>query len=120
MNLDALSIPFFFLGTIAIVLGSIELGYWLGSRAHRLADEKESPVSGVSGAILGLTAFMLAFTFGIVAERFDARKALVRADANAISTAYLPTETARMEYLFELYNEYTQPLLQVEGKKKRK
>lgn len=39
--------------------------------------------------MLALTAFILAFTFAIVAERYDTRKELVRADANAIRTAYL-------------------------------
>jgi len=42
----------------------------------------------------------------------------------AVDQCYRPqpfaTETARMEYLFELYNEYTQPLLQTERKKKKK
>lgn len=51
--------------------------------------EKETPASTLSGAVLGLGAFMLAFTFGMVADRYDARKALVREDANAIRTAYM-------------------------------
>jgi hypothetical protein len=35
---------------------------------------------------------MLAFTFGIVSERYDARKGLVRDEANAIRTAYLRSD----------------------------
>ncbi len=35
-----------------------------------------------------MLAFILAFTFSIVSNRYDARKALVRDDANAIRTAY--------------------------------
>lgn len=89
MSLDTLPIWLYFVGTILFVLASIELGFFLGNRAHRSVEEKESAVSGVSGAILGLTAFMLAFTFGIVAQRYDARKELVREDANAIRTTYL-------------------------------
>lgn len=89
MNFDSVPIGVFFFGTILIVVASTEAGYRLGKISSRRSDvEKEAPVSGVSGAILGLTAFMLAFTFGIVAERYDARKALVRADANAIRTTY--------------------------------
>jgi hypothetical protein len=34
-----------------------------------------------------MVAFILAFTFGIVSNRYDARKALIREDANAIRTA---------------------------------
>ena len=102
MNFDSVPVWAFFFGTIFVVLASTEAGYRLGKISNRRSDgEKEAPVSGVSGAILGLTAFMLAFSFGIVAERYDARKALVRADANAIRTAYqradfLP-ETSRAE-----------------------
>ena len=81
---------------------AIEAGYRLGHAAHRRSeDEKESPVSAIAGAILGLAAFMLAFTFGIVSERYDAKKGLVRDDAIAIRTAwqrsdFLP-ETDRAE-----------------------
>ena len=89
MNFDSVPIWVFFLGTIIVVLASIAAGHGLGGIVSRRPDhEKESPASGVSGTILGLTAFMLAFTFGIVAERFDARKGLVREDANAIRTTY--------------------------------
>ena len=89
MNLDSVPIWVFFIGTILFVMAFIEVGYRLGIRAHRQSKaEKESPISGVSGAVLGLSAFMLAFTFAIVAERYDARKALVREDAAAIRTAY--------------------------------
>ena len=70
------------------VVIAIEAGYRLGHAAHRRSeDEKESPVSAIPAAILGLLAFMLAFTFGIVSDRYDARKALVREEANAIRTA---------------------------------
>ena len=89
MNLDAVPIWILFVGTGLLVLATIEVGFRFGTSAHRSETEKESPVSGVSGTILGLTAFMLAFSFGIVAERYDSRKALVREDANAIRTTWL-------------------------------
>jgi len=89
MNLDAVPIWVFFAGTVVFVMAFIEVGYRLGNVAHRKSKaEKESPISGVAGAVLGLSAFMLAFTFAIVAERYDARKALVREDAAAIRVAY--------------------------------
>jgi hypothetical protein len=87
--IDALPLWAFFIAIIAIVAVSLEVGYQLGRLAHRRsADEKESPVSVISGSILGLGAFILAFTFGIVSNRFDARKELVREEANAIRTAW--------------------------------
>ena len=41
---------------------------------------------------MGLLAFILAFTFAIVSDRYDARKGLVREEANALRTAYSRTE----------------------------
>ena len=90
MNLDFVPVWVIFIVTILLVMGFMEVGYWLGGIAHRRsAGEKEVQISGVSGAVLGLSAFMMAFSFAIVTERFDARKALVRDDADAIRAAYL-------------------------------
>jgi hypothetical protein len=90
MSIDTFPIPVLFIGTILFVIVSIEMGYQLGRIAHkRFEDEKESSVSSIAGSVLGLLAFMLAFSFGIVTNRFDDRKALVREEANAIGTAYL-------------------------------
>lgn len=93
MGLDAIPMGVVFAAAVIIVMIANEVGYRLGRAAHRKSeDEKESPVSAISAAILGLTAFMLAFTFGIVTDRYDARKALVRDEANAIGTAYLRSD----------------------------
>jgi hypothetical protein len=76
--------------TLAAILAGIEGGYRLGSAARtRSEDEKEAPVSAIAGTILAMLAFILAFTFGIVSDRYDARKALVLEEANAIRTAWL-------------------------------
>lgn len=88
--MDALPVWLFFAITLVIVVLGVEAGYRLGHTAHRRSeDEKESPVSAISGAILALLAFVMAFTFAIVSDRYDARKGLVRDEANAIRTAYL-------------------------------
>ena len=89
MRMDTIPIWAVFVGTIIAVMIALEAGYRLGRMFHRRSeDEKESPVSAIAGAILGLAAFMLAFTFGIVSDRFFARLSLVREEANAIRTAY--------------------------------
>ena len=89
MSLESVPIWGFFVGTIAIVLVAIEIGFQLGHAAHRRSeDEKESPVGAIAGSILGLLAFILAFTFGLVSDRYDARKGLIREEANVIQTAY--------------------------------
>jgi hypothetical protein len=46
-------------------------------------------VGAIVAAILGLLAFLLAFTFGMAASRFETRRELVLDEANAIGTTYL-------------------------------
>jgi Protein of unknown function (DUF4239) len=89
MRFDAIPIWAVFAGTIFVVIVAIDVGYRLGHAVRRRSeDEKESPVSAIAGAILGLAAFMLAFTFSIVSERYAAKRALVREEANDIRTAW--------------------------------
>lgn len=93
MVLDPIPLIILFLGTIVLVLVSVEAGSALGRRAHHGDNpEKGEPISGVSGAVLSLTAFMLAFTFSMVANRYDLRMQLVRDDANDIRTLYNRTD----------------------------
>lgn len=87
MSFDSIPIWLLFIGTVLVVIIFIEAGYRLGTIAHRRSeDEKESPISAVAGAVLALVAFMLAFTFGIASNHYDARKGLVREGANSIRT----------------------------------
>ena len=79
--------------TMLLVAGAIEVGYRIGKYVRRKSEyEKESSVSSIAGTVLALLAFILAFTFGIVSNRYDARKALVREQAITISTAYDRTD----------------------------
>lgn len=89
MFYDNIPLVFVFLIAAAVIVGAVEIGFRLGGAAHRRSeDEKESPVSAITGTILGLLAFILAFTFAIVSDRYDARKGLVREEADVIRTAY--------------------------------
>jgi hypothetical protein len=79
-----------FVATVAIVILSVEGGFRLGKYRRRRSDqEKDAPVGAIVAATLGLLAFMLAFTFGLAATRFDARRMVVLEESNAIGTAYL-------------------------------
>lgn len=92
MSWDSVPLWGLFTGTILVVMISIEAGYGLGHIANwRKVDEKESPTSAVAAAILGLVAFILAFTFGFASNRFDVRTQLVTDEANAIRTTFLRT-----------------------------
>ena len=88
--LDQVPLWGLFLATMLIVIGAIEFGYRLGQHRHRRSDqEKDAPVGAIVAATLGLLAFMLAFTFGLAASRFDARRMVVLEESNAIGTANL-------------------------------
>lgn len=78
-----------FIITAVITFLSFEGGFFLGRLRKKSAkNEPKAPVSSIIGATLGLLAFVLAFTFGLAASRFQERIMLVVNDANAIETAY--------------------------------
>jgi hypothetical protein len=90
VNIDSIPIYLLFLGTILVVLISIEAGYKFGIVVHRkMQREKESPATAIAASTLSLLAFILAFTFQIVFSRYDNKKQLVYDEANAIGTAWL-------------------------------
>ena len=66
-----------------------EAGYQLGHRhRRRRQEEKASHVGILLGALFGLLALMLSFTFGMTGSRFDVGRQLILKEANAIGTAY--------------------------------
>src|SRR6185437_7903998 len=69
---------------------SMEVGYGVGMwrRGHR-SGEKDTPVGAMVASILGLLAFLLEFTFGLAAARFEVRRQTILDEANAIGTTYL-------------------------------
>ena len=82
-----------FIGTIIIVLTSVEVGYRTGMALEkRMKNEKAPLISIITGAVLSLLSFILAFTFGVVSDRFDARKRLIREEANQIYKVWLRTD----------------------------
>jgi len=88
--IDALPLWALFISILLVVLLSVELGYRLGKfRRSRHEQEREAPVGTMVGATLGLLAFILAFTFGLAAARFDTRRQVLLDEANAIGTTYL-------------------------------
>jgi hypothetical protein len=90
--LDLVPLWVLFLAACLLTWLALEGGYRFGRWRHgRAAEEKETPVGAMVGSILGLLAFLLAFTFGLAATRFDARRQAVLEEANAIGTAYLRT-----------------------------
>src|SRR5436190_2341147 len=88
--LDAL--PIWTLLPITVVIGwaAVELGYRVAKRRkQRAKDLVEAPAAPIVGATLGLLAFLLAFTFGSAASRFEERRQTMLAESTAINASYL-------------------------------
>jgi len=99
---NEISLGLLYIITVVIVLLSVVCGLRLARYIRR--QEKrgpEAPVGSIVAAILGLLAFILAFTFGMASSRYDTRKQLLLDEVNAIGTAFLRTdflpETQRRE-----------------------
>ena len=91
--MDTIPIWALLAATVMVVMVAVEGGHHLGRRVkERRDEEKLQPVSSILTSTLGLLAFMLAFTFGLVTSRYDARKALIRNEANVIRTVWLRSD----------------------------
>jgi hypothetical protein len=67
-----------------------EAGFLIGRFLRERRPESESGSGGlVTGSILGLVSFLLAFSFGIAASNYSERRGAVLDEANAIGTAFL-------------------------------
>src|SRR5262245_59423620 len=101
--LDIIPLWGFFLVIIILSLIVFEIGFRLGSYVK---SSERAPTESIIAAMLGLLAFMLAFTFGFAANHFENRRGMVLEEANAIKTTYL-----RSQYLPEPYKKTIPPLL---------
>jgi hypothetical protein len=108
--LDEFPIWAVYLGTVALVLVAAEVGFRIGLWLQRRDPSAEAtPLTGVVvGGMLGLMAFLLAFSIGIVIGQQNGRKEMVVTEANAVGTAYLragflgePDRTASRDLLRE-------------------
>jgi len=78
---------------VAVVLIAILIGYLLGTRVGRKATTHPvGPISAAAGAMTGLLAFILAFTFSIASSRYDSRKQLLLNEVTALATATRRTD----------------------------
>lgn len=97
----------FFLLTVALALLAFEIGYRVGGYFHRKNDNKtKAPLQSMVAAMMGLLAFILAFTFSFAEQRFEKKISVVLDEANAIGTTYL-----RSKYLVKPYSAEVPPLL---------
>jgi hypothetical protein len=92
--------------TVALLLAAVELGFRLGRHRRGVAGEA---LSTLTGAVLGLLALLLGFSFAMAETRYQTRRDLVVAEANAIGTTMLRAQLlpdpprAEIERLLERY-----------------
>jgi len=89
--LDKLPIWVFFVGMVVTVIAASEIGFYIGIQ---LQDRGSNPgesrmTSSVVGGMLGLVAFLMAFSIGITISHHSERKNMVITEANAIGVAWL-------------------------------
>jgi CDP-diglyceride synthetase len=85
-----LEVALIFLIPLIIVLAGLSLGQFYGiNRIKKSAELQQSPVGSVVGAVFGLLAFVLAFTFQIAANHYDSRKNMLLEEVTNIRTAYI-------------------------------
>lgn len=78
------------LATVVAMVAFIELGRWMAARRRAKAgDSPEDRAGAIEGAVFALFGLLLAFSFSGAAARFEHRRELILAEANAIGTAYL-------------------------------
>ncbi len=84
-------------------LVSFELGFRISKSVHLKTDPIETKTLGqISTGLLGMLAFVLAFTFSMAASQYEKRKQMVLEEANAIGTAYLRADLVDEPYANEL------------------
>lgn len=122
MNLelfDTLPIAGIYVFVAILMLAFGEVGYQVGVRAKTRQD-KDAPASvgPMVGGLLGMLAFLLAFTFSMAASQYDLRKRNVLEEANSIGTAYLRADLIDKQYALEvkrLLREYVDARLKAAG-----
>lgn len=85
------------------------MSFWLGQRMQKQSTDKPYVSDLVPSNILGLLAIILGFSFSLVISRFEKRRDLAIAEANAILTAYERSQLLRTENpepLKALYKNY--------------
>jgi ABC-type multidrug transport system fused ATPase/permease subunit len=102
-----------------LVLAPMLIGQRYGiNQSKKVPDLQRTPVGSVTGAAFGLLAFLLAFTFQIAANRYDARKKLLLDEVTNIRTTYLRAEFLPEPFLTDtrkLIGEYVHIRVELSG-----
>lgn len=102
-----------FLVSLGVMVVASELGRLLGKRTGNHGGEN---VSTLEGAVLGLLALMIGFTFAMALARFESRRDGVLSEANAIGTTALRARllpAPHNEEVLRLLQSYVQVRLEI-------
>src|SRR5215510_1410980 len=104
------------LAAIALFMLALEVGFRFGARQQAKCDEPDKAhANALHGAVLGLLALLLGFTFAMAVSRYENRKTLMVDQANAIGTAALRAKMLPAPYAEQaapLIREYVETRLQ--------
>jgi len=93
MNFSKIPVGLLIIMVIVAIIILIEAGYRFGKMIFlKRTPEKDGVVSSISGYVLALIAFIMAFTFSIVSSRYDTKKSLVREESNIIRTVWFRSD----------------------------
>src|SRR6516162_5668995 len=79
---------------VALIVQSIAvyIGDFLRKRAQQLRQDERHDFDTVRATTMTLLALIIGFSFAMAVSRYDQRKTLEEAEANAIGTEYLRTD----------------------------
>jgi len=113
MDFTDYSLPLIFVASLVAIFVATEIGRQLGLLASRRQREN---ISTIEGAILGLLALLIAFTFSMALSLFEMRRDALLNEANAIGTTALRARLLPTPYNTEclkLLREYIQIRLDI-------
>jgi hypothetical protein len=80
--------------TLFLVMGgATAVGLWIGHSVRHDAENLREPFAVMQAALLGFMGLVLAFGLSLAVQRYEARRAAVVEEANAIGTTYLRAQT---------------------------
>ncbi len=91
------------LALFTLLLVASEIGFRRGRAVGSdLTEASKSQLSSLQGAMMGLLALLLGFSFALAESRFETRRHLVVEESNAIGTTYLRSQMLPEPYRTEL------------------
>ena len=109
-DLAAYSLLAFAALVLAAQIVAREVGYLLGQHRAAQKEKADEGIGVVTGSILGLLAFVLAFNLSIATTRHSERRLASLEEANAIGTSWLQAkviDTAHAAAIARLLEDYT-------------